>query len=98
MRKYTFLLFDADNTLLDFDENERVSIINTFGKFGLPCNEKTLKLYHEINISYWAMLAENRVTREELLIFRFQNGISRLSCPVSGYNDDVVSFFGVNAV
>ena len=72
MHKYRFLLFDADNTLLDFDENERVSIINTFRKFGLPCNEETLKLYHEINISYWAMLAENRITREELLIKRFE--------------------------
>ena len=72
MKKYSFLLFDADNTLLDFDENERVSIYNTFRHFGLPCDERTLKLYHDINLMYWDMLARKEIEREVLLIKRFE--------------------------
>ena len=78
MSKYTFLLFDADNTLLDFDENERVSILNTFSHFGIPCNEETVKLYHEINLMYWNMMAENKITREVLLIKRFETLFERI--------------------
>ncbi|MCF0261645.1 MAG: YjjG family noncanonical pyrimidine nucleotidase [Sphaerochaetaceae bacterium] len=69
--KYKYLLFDADNTLLDFDENERVSIIKTFKHVGIPCDECTLSMYHEININYWNMLAEKKITKEELLYKRF---------------------------
>ena len=55
MKKYSFLLFDADNTLLDFDENERTSLTSTFKAFGIPCDEDTIRLYHGINLMYWKM-------------------------------------------
>ena len=75
--KYRFLLFDADNTLLDFDENERVSILNTFAHLGLPCTEETLRLYHDINLMYWNMMAEGRIGRDELLTKRFETLFER---------------------
>ena len=78
MKKYSFLLFDADNTLLDFDENERVSLTRAFRRFGLPCDEKTLRLYHDINLMYWQMLAENKIGKEELLIKRFSTLFERI--------------------
>ena len=78
MKKYSFLLFDADNTLLDFDENERVSLSVTFTHFGIPCDEKTIALYHDINLMYWQMLAENRIGKEELLIKRFETLFERI--------------------
>ena len=72
MNKYSFLLFDADNTLLDFDENERVSLSKAFDRFGIPCDGKTVSLYHDINLMYWRLLAENKIGKEELLIKRFE--------------------------
>ena len=78
MNKYSFLLFDADNTLLDFDENERVSLSKAFEKFGIPCDEQTIALYHDINLMYWQMLAENRIGKEELLIKRFETLFERI--------------------
>ena len=86
MKKYSFLLFDADNTLLDFDENERVSLAYTFRTFGIPFDEQTIALYHEINLSYWKMLAENRISKEELLIKRFETLYEKL-----GINADPVA-------
>ncbi|MBO4716273.1 MAG: YjjG family noncanonical pyrimidine nucleotidase [Spirochaetales bacterium] len=78
MKKYEFLLFDADNTLLDFDENERVSLLDTFEHFGLPCTEEVLGLYHEINIMYWEMLSRKEIERDALLIKRFETLFERV--------------------
>ena len=78
MHKYSFLLFDADNTLLDFDENERVSLTETFTHFGLPCDDATLRLYHSINLMYWEMLSRKEIGRDELLIKRFSTLFERL--------------------
>lgn len=76
--KYDYLLFDADNTLLDFDENERVSIYNTFEHFDIPCDEQTLKMYHDINIMYWRMLDEGKIERDVLLVKRFETLYEKL--------------------
>ena len=78
MNKYSFLLFDADNTLLDFDENERVSLSKAFARFGIPCDGKTVSLYHDINLMYWRLLAENRIGKEELLTKRFETLFERI--------------------
>ncbi|MBP5162400.1 MAG: YjjG family noncanonical pyrimidine nucleotidase [Spirochaetales bacterium] len=72
MAKYRFLLFDADNTLLDFDANEKTSLCRAFGFFGLPFDDGILALYHRINIMYWDMLAHNKISRDELLTKRFE--------------------------
>ena len=50
MKSYTFLLFDADNTLLDFDANEAVSIRATLEHFGVPPTEEVVQLYSGINL------------------------------------------------
>ena len=71
MSRYRFLLLDADNTLLDFDANEKASLIRALSHFGLPHDDKVISLYHKINIMYWDMLAHNRIKRDELLTKRF---------------------------
>lgn len=76
--KYEFLLFDADNTLLDFDENERQSILKTFTNFGIPCTDSTISMYHEINIMYWDMLAQGKIKRDDLLVKRFETLFERV--------------------
>ncbi len=86
MKKYSFLLFDADNTLLDFDANERASLIDTFRTFGIAYDEDTISLYHGINLMYWKMLSEKKISKEELLIKRFATLYERL-----GINADPVA-------
>lgn len=49
MSKYTTLLFDADGTLLDFNESERQALIKTFQKYHLFFNEDIKELYEKIN-------------------------------------------------
>ncbi len=71
MSRYRFLLLDADNTLLDFDANEKASLIKALSHYGLPHDDKVISLYHKINIMYWDMLAHNKIKRDELLTKRF---------------------------
>ena len=80
--KYRFLLFDADNTLLDFDTNERVSIENTLRHFGIPFDEKILSMYHEINLMYWDMLSKGQIERDVLLTKRFETLFERIGVSV----------------
>lgn len=86
MKKYSFLLFDADNTLLDFDANERASLTDTFRTFGIAYDEETIRLYHGINLMYWKMLSEKKISKEELLIKRFATLYEKL-----GINADPVA-------
>lgn len=82
LMRYETLLLDADNTLLDFDENERVSIKNTFKHLGVPYSDETLALYHEINIMYWSMLAEGKIEKDVLLFKRFETLYERIGLDV----------------
>ena len=51
MKKYRKLLFDVDNTLLDFDEAERNGIRKVLEAYGEIPDEGKLALYSSINAS-----------------------------------------------
>lgn len=71
MAKYKTLLFDLDDTLLDFSLTERDAFFSSVSEFGLPDDEKSYQTYHEINRLLWVKLAEGRIGRDELLVKRF---------------------------
>ena len=70
--KYTTLLFDADNTLLDFSKSERASLIKTMEDYGVPITEDNIKTYVEINNSLWKRLEKKEITKPELKRIRFR--------------------------
>ena len=72
MKSYDFLLFDADNTLLDFDANESVSIRITLKKFGIEPTDEMVSLYSGINRKYWRMYDRGELTQAQVLIKRFE--------------------------
>ena len=53
MAYYTCLLFDADNTLLDFDAAERKALAETLLHYELPHDEAALDTYHQVNRRLW---------------------------------------------
>lgn len=67
---YKHILFDADNTLLDFDKAEEISICNTFKFFGI--NIRYSKRFSEINSSLWRLFETGGIEREEIKTKRFQ--------------------------
>ena len=68
---YKYLLFDADNTLLDFDLAEELALKETLSEGPLGFTEEIHKRYHIINDLEWKKLERGETTREKLRIDRF---------------------------
>jgi 2-haloacid dehalogenase len=71
--KYEIVIFDADETLFDFKESERVAFKNTMLEFDIEYDENHhLKIYHGINTAIWKEFEEGLITQEKLKIERFK--------------------------
>ena len=71
MKKYTTLLFDADNTLLDFDACEKEALKKTFEAYNCPLRDDMKKRYMEINHALWKSYEKGEISREEVIYTRF---------------------------
>ena len=65
------VLFDLDDTLLDFHRAEAEAIRYTLKEFGIDPTDENVALYSKINRSCWAKLETGEFTREEVLHRRF---------------------------
>lgn len=70
---YKYLLFDLDNTLLDFDAAELRSLQKTFSKFNVPITLENISNFKSINKKYWEMFERKEITKSELIIKRFDD-------------------------
>lgn len=71
MLKYNTVLWDVDQTLLDFKRSEDQALRLCFEKLELKINDEIISLYSEINETYWKRLELGEVTKAELLKGRF---------------------------
>ena len=71
--KFTTILWDVDNTLLDFDYSMRNSLKQCFLTVGITDSDEMIKRYAEINDMYWKKLERGEVTKAQLLVGRFQD-------------------------
>lgn len=68
-----YLLWDIDGTLLDFIPSERHSLKKAFSVFGLgECSDENCRLYSSINLKYWEMMERGEITKQRVLIGRFE--------------------------
>ena len=67
------ILWDVDGTLLDFEKAEYDAMQTCFQAFGLgQCTDDMLKRYIAVNKGYWEMLERGEITKERLLVKRFE--------------------------
>lgn len=71
MKKYTTILFDADDTLLDFGKDETDALTIILEKYGIETSDKNIKAYKEINISLWKALERGEIDKPTLKRIRF---------------------------
>lgn len=71
MSRYEILLWDVDQTLLDFEKSQDYALKSSFEKFGMEADDKIAARYSEINDGYWKRLEKGEVTKAELLTGRF---------------------------
>lgn len=67
----TTLFFDLDDTLLDFKRGEATAIRQTLSYCGIDPTEEMTALYSAINQSQWELLEEGKLTRDQVLLRRF---------------------------
>lgn len=87
---YRYILFDADNTLLDFDKAQRLSFNEVLKYYGYQYSDQTFKQYEVINQNLWHQfelgLIEKKVVQEK----RFLEFFSVLGEKVDGAQADSV--------
>ena len=71
MRKYDFVLLDADMTLLDFERSEREALRRVLADAGIEPTEQVCADYSKINDALWQAFARGEVDQDFLTVERF---------------------------
>ena len=84
-RKYTTILFDADDTLLDFRKAEKASLTQVLTEYGMPATDTVTSRYSEINASLWREFEKGIITKEDIKRERYSRLFAEFGfdCPVS---------------
>ncbi len=78
------LLWDVDGTLLDFKAAESAAIRRLFGEFSLgECTDEMIRRYSAINEEFWQRLERNEITKQQVLIGRYEQFFAEIGVPVS---------------
>ena len=84
MAKYYCILFDADNTLLDFDAAEAKALAETLVHYGIEPDSKTVETYRRINAGLWQQLEKGQIRREKLMTERFTRFLKEIGAAGNG--------------
>ena len=72
------VLWDIDNTLLDFIAAERAAIRKCFSIFDMgECTDEMLAAYSAVNVRWWERLERGERTKPEILLGRFREFFTR---------------------
>ena len=66
------LLLDIDNTILDFSAAEAAAIRRAFADLGIEADDELIERYSGINLSQWERCERGLLTREQVLVRRFE--------------------------
>ncbi len=72
MKRYTTLLFDADDTLLDFKKCEAEALKLMMEARGLPFETGDTELYSRINQSFWEAYQQGVIEKSEISVGRYK--------------------------
>ena len=84
MAKYYCILFDADNTLLDFDTAENKALIETLTQYNIEPSNETVQKYREINEALWRQLEKGQIRRDKLMNERFTRFLKEIGASGNG--------------
>ena len=81
---YKHLLFDLDNTLLDFNKAEYVSLINVLKSYDIAFTDELFRQYEKINSELWNALEKGVVTKDYVQTQRFESFFKGIGLFVNG--------------
>ena len=81
---YKILLFDLDDTLLDFAANEADSLNRLFQQHGHTFSAELFRVYNAVNKQLWTDYENGRIGLDDVLNSRFSATMARLGIDVNG--------------
>lgn len=84
MTKYEILLFDVDDTLLDFDLAENAALERMFKEENIAVTPEMIARYKEINESMWRAFERGELTKNTLHNTRFAVAFKEFGIEVDG--------------
>ncbi|MBR4287303.1 MAG: YjjG family noncanonical pyrimidine nucleotidase [Clostridia bacterium] len=82
--KKKILLIDLDNTLIDFNECARHSIINAFGELGFEYTPRVFDTFICENVRIWKRLEKGEITKAQLRADRWNIILGKLGIDFDG--------------
>lgn len=78
------ILIDLDNTLIDFNECARHSIINAFRELGFTYTDKVFETFITENVKIWKRLEKGEITKPQLRADRWNIILQKLGIDFDG--------------
>ncbi len=80
-KEYRFILWDIDDTLVDFKASESMALRSCYGECGVELSDEDIAVYSKINHDYWKLLELGKVVKSEMLVQRFTDFAEYLKQP-----------------
>jgi 2-haloacid dehalogenase len=84
LKKYKTLLFDVDDTLLDFDAAESLALRLLFEEHHFSLTSEIEKKYKNLNKRLWESFEEGKIDRDEVMNTRFSKLFKEYGKEVDG--------------
>ncbi len=81
-KHYKYVLWDIDDTLIDFKSSERMALKKCFKQFGIVLGDEDVEIYSEINRHYWELLIHGKIEKATMLNRRFEDFTQQLSLDI----------------
>lgn len=104
MKRYDFLLFDLDYTLLDFDADMLMAFKRLYEHWGfhktIPYTKNMLDIYEKHNDNWWRRFEAGKCTKPQLFTGRFEDFLAEtgLDGNAQKMNEDYFNFLGNGGV
>lgn len=80
---YRWILFDADNTLFDFDRSAREALQQTVEAHGHRFESDQVTSYERINACYWQAFERGEIDQDRLRVERFEELLPAIGMPTA---------------
>lgn len=96
MNDKKIILFDLDDTLLDFKKGEANAVKAMFEKYNIPYTKENINLYRSANLKWWHILELGKASKEEILVNRFKDFFESINLFIDKSSDLSIDYKEVN--
>ncbi|MDX1408403.1 MAG: YjjG family noncanonical pyrimidine nucleotidase [Saprospiraceae bacterium] len=91
MKRYDWILFDADHTLFDFDRSSKAALESALAEQGFDVLPRHFEMYYQINKQCWRAFEDGEIDRPTLRRLRFERFFE-----AAGLENDDPEAFNIN--